>query len=75
MGYAHYSDGDESKGGFGTKWGIGVEYQLNKTVGIGIGIRHYVATFSKEENPYYDSDKYTNGFKRLALNAGLRIYL
>lgn len=75
MGYAHYNNGDESKSGFGTKWGVGVEYQLNKGIGIGIGIRHHVATFSKQENSYYDSDKYTNGFKRLSINAGLRIYL
>ena len=75
MGYAHYSDGDESKGGFGTKLSIGVEYQLNSTLGIGIGMRHEVATFSKQENSYYDSDEYTNGFKRFSINAGLRIYL
>ena len=75
LGYANYNDGDESKGGSGTKWGMGVEYQLNSVLGFGIGLRHYVATFSKQENPYYDSDKYTNGFKRFTINAGLRIYL
>lgn len=76
LGYANYTDGGTKvKDGLGSKYGIGIEYQLSNILGIGIGLTHYVQTFSKDNNGYYDSDKYVNGFKRFGLNAGIKIYL
>ena len=77
LGYANYTDaGSKMKDGFGTRYALGMEYMLGSAIGIGLGLSYQASTFSKDKNNgYYDSDKYVNGFNRLSVNVGLRLYL
>jgi hypothetical protein len=77
LGYANYTDaGRKMKDGVGNKYCVGVEYMLGRAMGIGIGVSNHRCTFSKDKDiDYYDSDKYVNGFNRLSVNVGFRLYL
>lgn len=77
IGFAIYSDaGVNTQSGFGSKYAIGIERLIGRSFGLGINIASHMHTFSKDEdNGYYDSDKYINGFQRLSINIGMRLYL
>lgn len=72
LGYAHYSNNYESDNGMGYQFVGGVEYHPSKVFAIGIDLTEELYVFPKNEK----HSKYeTNGFSRLGINAGLRIYL
>ena len=77
LGYANYTDaGRKMQDGLGTKYGVGLEYVLGTAMGVGLNLSYQASTFSKDKNNgYYDSDKYRNGFNRLSINVGFRLYL
>jgi len=74
LGYTTYEGKKKTEGGFGTRWGLSLEYRLTQTFGLGVNIVHIVHTFPDEDKNKRNDDT-LNGFKRLAMNLGLRIYL
>lgn len=72
LGYAHYSDGYESDNGFGYQFMGGVEYRLGKSIALGVDLTETIHTFSKQET---NKKNEINGFSRLGMNMGLRVYL
>ena len=78
LGYANYTDGGEKvNDGLGSKYGLGIEYQLGSIFGIGLDVAYHTAIFSKDDNfnYYYNDSNRANGFHRLSINIGLRLYL
>jgi len=77
VGYANYSDcGKKMKDGIVFKSALGAEYSPDGTFGIGLGISYNTSIFGDEKNKnYYKNENYINGFRRLAINAGIRLYL
>lgn len=73
-GCAYTFGSDESNVGFGLKQAIDVEYQLTPFVGIGAGIDHFINISTQQQPNGYEKKYAINGFKRLALHAGLRVY-
>ena len=72
-GYTYGSDKGEV--GFGLKETLNVEYQLSSLIGIGAGLDYFLCISNKQQDNGYNNRKYdVNGFKRLALHAGLRVY-
>lgn len=72
IGYALYSDGYDSQGGFGYQFMGGVEYRLGRVMALGVDLTETVHTFSRNESTPKDK---VNGFSRLGLNMGLRLYM
>ncbi len=74
IGYTYYTDGGhKSQDGLATRYAFSFEYQLAKHFGIGIGMSNQLSRFP--DNNYSMAKDKINGFSRLALNAGLHIYL
>ena len=70
-GCAYTYGSDKGEAGFGMKEALNVEYQLSPHIGIGAGLDYFLCISGNQK----DTGKYdTNGFKRLALHAGLRVY-
>lgn len=76
IGYAHYRDDDKGQGGFGVKSAVGIEYQVNKHMGLALEIERRSATFSEpEEFTLYKNRNESFGYSRLAASLGLMIHL
>jgi hypothetical protein len=85
MGYSRFSENLDDKiivyyGGLGVSWRAGIEYMLSPDIGLGLDLTDLMAFVSQ---PDYSSELKTlgmnefdgaNGFFRLSLMAGLRIY-
>jgi opacity protein-like surface antigen len=74
LGYAHYSDGNDSEDGFGYQFMAGVEYRLGSVFALGIDLTETVHRFSQQDYDYGNKDM-KSGFSRLGLNVGLRLYM
>lgn len=71
IGMAHSYDGHNNKAGLSSKVQLNLEIRANRWIGFGASVSHTTATFGKMD---FYSDV-IDGFKRVALNFGLRIYM
>ena len=85
MGYAQFSEGldggiTEHYGGLGVSWRAGIEYMLSPNIGLGVDLTSLMAFVSQPDYSNTlkalgkDESDGVNGFYRLGLMAGLRIY-
>ena len=85
MGYSQFTEDLDGKitvhyGGLGVSWRAGIEYMLTPDIGLGVELTDLMAFVSQPD--YFDTLKAlgkdesdsVNGFYRLGLMAGLRIY-
>lgn len=71
IGMAHSYDGRNNKAGLSYKVQLNLEIRANRWMGFGASVSHTTATFGKMD---FYSD-IIDGFKRVTLNFGLRIYM
>lgn len=71
IGMAHSYDGRNNKAGLSYKVQLNLEIRANRWMGFGASVSHTTATFGKMD---FYSDV-IDGFKRVTLNFGLRIYM
>lgn len=84
MGYSQFSEDLDGNtvhyGGLGVSWRAGIEYMISSNIGLGVDLTNLMAFVSQPDFPNMQKalgkDEFdgVNGFYRLGLMAGLRIY-